>query len=150
MGEAKECRMYMSTKLELNCYHHGTKKLQLKNEAEYVECSESIARKSTKKKIKTKTSTLTTHATTFNFPQSQADNLEPSQKQSKQINGQKIKTGTSSLITHVHVNKSTKLQLKCYHRVTPRQQKTTSHMPQNQVEYLEHNDNQSKKINKII
>ena len=93
MGEAKECRMYMSTKLELNCYHHGTKKLQLKNEAEYVECSESIARKSTKKKIKTKTSTLTTHATTFNFPQSQADNLEPSQKQSKQINGQKIKTG---------------------------------------------------------
>ena len=108
------------------------------------------SKKINKKKIKTETSTLTAHATTFNFPQSQADNLEPSQKQSKQINGQKIKTGTSSLITHVHVNKSTKLQLKCYHRVTPRQQKTTSHMPQNQVEYLEHNDNQSKKINKII
>ena len=31
----------------------------------------------------------------------------------------------------------------------PRQQKTTSHMQENQDEYLEHSENQSKKINKI-
>ena len=73
----------------------------------------------------------------------------------KQINGQKIKTRTSTLITHVHGNKiATEMLPLCDTKIAsemaePRQQKTTSHMQENQDEYLEHSENQSKKINKI-